>query len=61
MTITAKKQYNLLLKQGSLLDLYEHLTGVWEEDKNSFQELWEMEQSYISNIEVIDEEYYEEF
>ena len=61
MTMTAKKQYNLLLKQGSLLDLYEHLTGVWEEDKNSFQELWEMEQSYINNIEVIDEEYYGEF
>ena len=61
MTMTAKKQYNLLLKQGSLLELYEHLTGVWEDDKESFKEIWEMEQSYISNIEVIDEEYYEEF
>ena len=59
--MTAKKQYNLLLKQESLLELYEHLTGVWEEDKDSFQELWEMEQSYISSIEVIDEEYYGEF
>lgn len=59
--MNAKKQYNLLLKQGSLLDLYEHLTGVWEEDKDKFQELWEMEQSYINNTEVIDEESYDEY
>lgn len=59
--MNAKKQYNLLLKQGSLLDLYEHLAGVWEEDKDKFQELWEMEQSYINNTEVIDEEYYDEY
>lgn len=61
MIMTAKKQYNLLLKQGSLLELYEHLTGVWEEDKNKFQELWEMEQSYINNIEITDYEQYDEF
>jgi hypothetical protein len=59
--MTAKKQYNLLLKQGSLLDLYETLTGVWEEDKNKFQELWEMEESFINNIEVEDYEQYEEY
>jgi hypothetical protein len=59
--MTPKKQYNLLLKQGSLLDLYETLTGVWEDDKNKFQELWEMEESFINNIEVEDYEQYEEY
>jgi hypothetical protein len=58
--MNAKKQYNLLLKQGSLLELYDTMTGNWEQDKDVFQELWNMEQFYINNLEVLDEEYYEE-
>lgn len=50
--MTAKKQYNILLKQGSLLDLYETLSGVWEEDKEEFERVYELEQSFINNIDV---------
>lgn len=56
----AKKQYNLLLKEGMLLDMYYNLSGVWEDDKKKFLDLYETEQFYTNNIEIIDEEYYEE-
>ena len=56
----AKKQYNLLLKEGMLLDMYDNLSGNWEDDKKRFLDLYETEQFYTNNIEIIDEEYYEE-
>jgi hypothetical protein len=60
MSKQAKKQYNLLLKEGMLLDMYGNLSGIWEEDRNKFLDIYETEQFYTNNIEVIDEEYYGE-
>jgi hypothetical protein len=60
MSKQAKKQYNLLLKEGMLLDMYNNLSGFWEEDRNKFLDIYETEQFYTNNIEVIDEEYYGE-
>lgn len=60
MTMTAKKQYNALLKRGILLDMYETLIGVWEEDKHEFERIFEAEQFYTNNIELEDDGY-EEF
>jgi hypothetical protein len=60
MSKQAKKQYNLLLKEGMLLDMYNNLSGIWEEDRNKFLDIYETEQFYTNNIEVIDEEYYGE-
>ena len=48
----ARQQYNALLKSGALLDIYEDLTGLWEEDKIAFLEIYETEQSIINDIEV---------
>lgn len=43
-----------------LLDMYDNLSGNWEDDKKRFLDLYETEQFYTNNIEIIDEEYYEE-
>ena len=55
--MTAKKQYALLLKQGLLLEGYEGLTGDWVQDKEMFESIYELELSFISNVEFNDEEY----
>lgn len=55
--MNAKKQYNILLKSGILLEMYETLTGNWLEDKHEFEKIYEMEQSFTNNLDVIDEEY----
>lgn len=57
--MTAKKQYNLLLKQGLLLEIYDvqGLTGDWNIDKEIFESIYELETSFINNTEVIDEDY----
>ena len=54
----SKKQYDLLLKQGSLLELYENMTGIWAEDRDLFQSFWELEQFYITNTEITDYDEY---
>lgn len=59
--MTPAQQYKELLEQENLLELYPNMTGVWENDKKSFKEIWDLEQSYLNSIEIIDEEYYEEY
>jgi hypothetical protein len=57
--MTIRKQYNMLLKSGILLEMYEGygFTGIWLEDKHQFEKIYEMEQSFTNNLDVIDEEY----
>lgn len=56
--MTARKQYNMLLKSGILLEMYEGiLSGIWLEDKHEFEKIYEMEQSFTNNLDVIEEDY----
>lgn len=43
----AKNEYDELLKNGELLELYPDLSGSWQKDKNSFTAAWEQ------NVEAI--------
>lgn len=56
----AKKQYNMLLKSGLLLELYPEMSGEWIEDKQEFERIYEMEDFYTNNTEL-DDDGYEEF
>jgi hypothetical protein len=58
--MSAKSQYNILLKSGLLLELYDNLSGVWSEDKHEFERIYEAEEFYSNNIEI-EEDGYEEF
>lgn len=48
----AERQYNMLLANGDLLDLYPGLTGEWNKDKKVFAELYEMNRKAINDIDV---------
>jgi len=52
-----RKQYNMLLKSGILLEMYPEMSGEWIEDKHEFEKIYEMEQSFTNNLDVIDEDY----
>lgn len=43
-----KEVYNILLKNGELLDMYPMLSGSWVEDEDDFTGLW------ADNIGLID-------
>lgn len=55
--MSAKKQYNILLKNGILLELYDTMTGIWLEDKHEFERIYEAEESFTNNIETEFDEY----
>ncbi len=59
--MSAKSQYKMLLKSGILLEMYEEydLSGNWEEDKHTFEKIYEAEESFTTNLEI--EDGYEEF
>jgi hypothetical protein len=55
--MSAKKQYNMLLKNGILLELYpEELTGNWLEDKETFTKFYEANLYFKEPLEVEDYE-----
>jgi hypothetical protein len=45
--IKAKETYNNLLKSGDLLDMFPMLEGVWQEDKEIFLEMYELNEGII--------------
>lgn len=47
----AKKQYEYLLEIGDLQELFPSLSGIWEEDKDSFMEEFSQTDDLI-NIEI---------
>jgi len=49
--MTAKKEYNVLLENGELLELYPELSGSWKEDKELFTPIWETNKEAIKNID----------
>lgn len=35
-----KKEYDLMLKNGDLLEMFPHATGVWDKDKDFFIQMF---------------------
>lgn len=54
--MTAKREYNMLLKNGILLELYPEFTGDWSIDEDSFTKLHEANLFFIEPLEVDDYE-----
>lgn len=48
----AKEEYNVLLDNGELLELYPELSGSWAKDKKKFTVIWEQNIEAIKNIDV---------
>jgi len=55
--MTAKKEYDFLLENGELLELYPTLSGSWSKDRKKFLPLWEKNVEAIKNIDVDFDEY----
>lgn len=53
----AKKEYDVLLENGELLEMYPELSGSWKEDKKNFIVIWEQNIEAIKNIDVNFDEY----
>lgn len=51
-----KKEYQVLLDSGELLEMYPELSGSWEKDKKKFTLIWEQNVEAIKNIDVTFEE-----
>lgn len=52
--MTAKTEYNMLLKNGILLELYPEMCGEWELDKDSFTKIHEANLFFTEPLEVDD-------
>ena len=52
-----KKEYDVLLENGELLEMYPELSGSWSKDKNKFTAIWEQNIEAIKNIDVNFDEY----
>lgn len=50
----AQKEYNMLLKSGALLELYEDMVGNWEEDGDAFTKIYDANEFFLGNLEVDD-------
>lgn len=53
----AKEEYNVLLENGELLELYPELSGSWAKDKKKFTTIWEQNIEAIKNIDIDFEEF----
>ena len=51
MNRAAKKEYDILLKNEELLEMFPDFTGRWGKDKKAFLQYWESNQE-ILNLEV---------
>lgn len=47
-----KKEYDVLLDSGELLEMYPELSGSWKKDKNKFTKIWEQNIKAIKDIDV---------
>lgn len=52
-----RKEYDILLENGELLELYPELSGSWGKDKNKFTVLWDKNIEAIKNIDTNFNEY----
>ena len=49
----AKKDYDVLLSNGILLDMYPELSGNWKEDVDVYTKIWEETYNKIVDYEHI--------
>lgn len=54
--MSARREYNVLLKNGILLELYPELIGNWLDDKDTFTKLYEANLYFTEPLEVDDYE-----
>lgn len=47
-----KKEYDVLLENGELLEMYPELSGSWEDDKNTFTSIWEQNVEAIKSMDI---------
>lgn len=52
--MSAKSEYEMLLDLGELKELYPSLTGIWEEDEDIFNLLWQSNQDILKDIDIND-------
>lgn len=52
----ARREYNVLLENGELLELYPELSGSWSKDGKLFTSLWEQNRDAIMEIDFDYEE-----
>ncbi len=48
----AKNEYQVLLENGELLEMYPGLSGSWDKDKKRFTIIWEQNIEAIKDIDV---------
>jgi hypothetical protein len=54
--MSAKKEYNALLKSGALTELFDDMQGSWEVDEDTFTRYYEANLFFTQNLEVDDYE-----
>lgn len=52
--MSAKKEYNALLKSGALMELFEGMSGNWQDDEDVFIKYYEANLFFTQNLEVDD-------
>jgi len=50
--VKVKREYNVLLESGELLEMYPDLSGSWTKDKKEFTKFWEENVRAIKDIEI---------
>jgi hypothetical protein len=50
--MSAKGEYEVLLKSGDLLTMYPGFSGEWEEDERIFTRLWEQNQELFKELNI---------
>lgn len=53
-SMSAKKEYNALLKSGALMELFEGMSGNWQDDEDVFIKYYEANLFFTQNLEVDD-------
>jgi hypothetical protein len=52
-----KEQYDILLKNGELLDMFPHFSKKWEKDKDEFISSWEESNRITDDLDIDFDEY----
>lgn len=47
-----KREYDVLLDSGELMEMYPGLSGLWKKDRDKFTRIWEQNIEAIRKIDV---------
>lgn len=50
--MSARSEYDVLVKNGVLEEIFPGFSGDWEKDKNRFTRMWEMNNAAIKEIDT---------